>query len=183
MEFTLENAIRVLMARSLDAARLLKRRPATTSPNFQLIYNRVSTQILSEPNSGLTAEERELVAAFITLDEESEPRSQMLRVRLTESERADLERKATRERMDMSEYVREYAIGPSDLSWWRATALRAITVATWQAHMSGQITLADYERIGQEVIQAQLAHDDETLKVLLWRYCPESEHITRYPAP
>ncbi len=183
MEFTFENAIRVLMARSMDAARLLRRRSATTNPNFQQIYNHVSTQVLSEPNSGLTPEERELVATFITLNEESEPRSQMLRVRLTESERADLERKATRERMDMSEYVREYAIGPSDLSWWRATALRTITVATWQAHMSGELTLANYERIGQEAIQAQLEHDDETLKVLLWRYCPNNEHIARYPAP
>lgn len=110
MPDTIEQAVRVLMAHSLEAAHALGRR-TPASPIFQTVYNRVAAQVLSDPQSDLAPDERRLVASHITVATEDEPRAFMLRVRLTESERADLQHMAEAANMDMSEYVRSRLFG------------------------------------------------------------------------
>lgn len=107
---TIQDAARVLMAHSLDAARNLGVRP-TSSPIYQTIYNRMASQVLADPALNLTPQERTLVAQFITLDSQDETRSVMLRVRLTESERTDLQRMADAAGLEVSEYVRRRVFG------------------------------------------------------------------------
>ena len=102
---TIQDATRLLMARSQAAAGALGRR-SPASPIYQELYNKVASDALANPGIDMTADERDLVAQFITLPDEREARSQMLRVRLTERERADLQQMADAAGIEVSEFVR-----------------------------------------------------------------------------
>ncbi len=104
-DLTIQEAARILMAHSLEAARLLAR-PRPDSPIFQQIYNRVAADVLSDPQQALTPQERALVAQFVDMQPDPETRSFMLHVRLTEEQRAALQDMADRAGLGMSEYVR-----------------------------------------------------------------------------
>lgn len=107
---TIEDAARVLIAHSPYAASVLgKRTPG--SPIYQQLYNRVAAQVLATANSGLSPDERDVVAQHMALSDGDEMRTFMLRVRLTESERAELQRLADEARLGMSEYVRSRLFG------------------------------------------------------------------------
>jgi hypothetical protein len=60
---------------------------------------------LADADAHLTPEQRELIASFIEGEEGPERRDYTLRIRLTESERAELESRAGDE--DISSYVRK----------------------------------------------------------------------------
>lgn len=110
MADTIDAAVRALMAASSDAARQLAKRPVN-SPVFQQVYNRVAAMVLAESESNLTPAQRALVAQFMTLEIDPDVRVFLLRVRLTESERATLQRMADEAGTDMSEVVRRRVFG------------------------------------------------------------------------
>lgn len=70
---------------------------------------------------------------------------------------------------------------PSDLSYWRAEAVQRITAAAALQVYEGQMTQAAFDRLRPELTRAQVEHDDETLKARLHEYCPDGEHLARYP--
>ena len=93
-----------LIALSQEGARLLGM--GVSRPCFQGRYNAAAQAALADPEANLTAEERRLIASFVEPEQGDAPRSFMLRVRLTESERDRIQQLADEAGMDMSEYVR-----------------------------------------------------------------------------
>lgn len=109
-EPTIEQAARLLMVHSPYAASMLSKH-TPGGPIYQQVYDRVAARVLSDPESGLSLEERSFIAAFISLDTANTARSFLLRVRLTDAERDALQRMAKAADMDMSEYVRARLFG------------------------------------------------------------------------
>lgn len=105
----MEQALKLIISKSPDAMReAIKTLQAikAKSPIVQQRYNRVVEIALSDPQAEFSADERAILADSLAGIEE-EGRSFMLRVRLTERERAELQQEADAENMSMSEYVRQ----------------------------------------------------------------------------
>lgn len=96
-------AKRLIAAHSIEGLRILG--AGVSKPCYQGRYNLAATAALADPGSGLTADERRIIASFIE-GEGEEDRSFMLRVRLTESERDRLQAMADEAGQSMSELVR-----------------------------------------------------------------------------
>lgn len=102
-------ALKIIIARSPNAAEEAIRAIAAArnrSPVLQIRYLTVLTRALADPQASFSAEERELLSSAIEAPE-SESRDFMLRVRLTDSERAELQMAADQSGISMSEYVRK----------------------------------------------------------------------------
>lgn len=106
----MENALRIIIARSPDAARHAIntiRAIQARSPIVQDRYNRVVDLALSDPQATFTAEERAALAEFVTVSgSDTGTREYTLRVRLTDNERDDLEARAENAGQSLSQYVR-----------------------------------------------------------------------------
>jgi hypothetical protein len=103
----MEEALRTIIAKSpATAAAALKalRAVQTGRPTAQQQYNAAAEAALADAAAPFTTEDRAQIAAHIL--ESDGARTFMLRVRLTEAERADLARQAQAAGLDMSEYVR-----------------------------------------------------------------------------
>lgn len=103
----MDDAIRLMAAKSLQAGReaiRLLRTPAS-SPLRQSRYNRIAEWALGDGEADFTPGEKHLIASFLQADDEPE-RAFMLRVRLTEDEREQLQSQAETAGMTMSEYAR-----------------------------------------------------------------------------
>jgi len=114
METALIDALKIIIARSPDAGADAVRALAAAragSPTAQTRYQHVLTRALADPEAGWTPDERAALAAGIDSDTGDEMRTVTLRVRLTESERAHLERLAADAGTTMSEYVRDVIFG------------------------------------------------------------------------
>lgn len=105
----MEQALKLIIVKSPDAMReAMKTLQAirAKSPIVQQRYNRVVDMALNDSQAEFTAEERAVLAAPLTGNED-EGRAFMLRVRLTEAERAELQEEANAANKNMSEYVRQ----------------------------------------------------------------------------
>lgn len=100
---TMQDAVRLLMVHSREAARELARR-SPSSPIYQQLYNRFAGDVLSDPAITLTADERTLIAEYVTAS--SDVQGKRLQVRLSLEQYARLETDAAAEGMDVSKYVR-----------------------------------------------------------------------------
>jgi hypothetical protein len=105
------------MATIQDAKRLIALSPeglrilgaGVSRPCFAGRFNAAAQAALSDGATDYTAEERRLIAEFIE-SEEGESRDYMLRVRLSDDERAELARRAAQAGTNMSEYVRRQVL-------------------------------------------------------------------------
>src|SRR5262249_10915510 len=86
---------------------------AVSGPCTQERYNRAASAALANPESGLSEEERRLIASFVAAPGPSaqKVRDYLLRVRLTDEERARLDTLAAAARMDISQYTRARLFG------------------------------------------------------------------------
>lgn len=104
----MEQALKLIISKSPDAMReAIKTLQAISvkSPVVQQRYNHVVEMALNDPQAEFTADERGMLANSLAVPE-SETRNFMLRVRLTQSERAALQASANDANVDMSEFVR-----------------------------------------------------------------------------
>jgi hypothetical protein len=76
------------------------------SPWADMRCNHVAIGALEDPAADFTDEERSAIADLMS-EEETETRDYILRVRLTNSERLELEEKTTDKGLSISEYVRQ----------------------------------------------------------------------------
>jgi hypothetical protein len=102
------DALKLIIARSPRAGELAIRTIAAVrnkSPLVQARYSQVLIMALADPEASFSPEERQALADGI---ESSEPsnRDFILRVRLTDAERIELETVSSDAGMSMSEYVR-----------------------------------------------------------------------------
>jgi hypothetical protein len=103
MDNTIQDAKRTIAASSLEGMRLLG--AGVSKPCAQVRYNIAAQAALADAGANLTPDQRTLIASFIE-STEPETRGYTLRVRLTESERDELQSRADSEQMELSEYVR-----------------------------------------------------------------------------
>ena len=104
MPKTLADAKRLMAAKSPTAAEALG---AGVFKNCsQARMNHAASIALADHEADFTPAERTLIASFIESESDDEPRSFMLRVRLTETEQERLQEMADAQKMDMSEYTR-----------------------------------------------------------------------------
>ena len=106
------DALRLIAAKSEQAAREAMRllRTPVNSPLQQSRYNLIAEWALSDMAAQFTPEERQLIASLVE-PTEAEERAFMLRVRLTEGERQQLESAAQQSDLTMSEYARRKIFG------------------------------------------------------------------------
>ena len=104
----MEEALRLIIAKSpaamheaIDCLRAIRAK----SPVVNLRYERALELALGDPEAEFTAPERAILAQAIEPDDD-DTRSYMLRIRLTEMERAGLVERATAAGQTMSEYMR-----------------------------------------------------------------------------
>ena len=105
---TIEQAKRTIAAGSAEGLRLLG--AGVYKPCAQVRYNIAAQAALSDPQAEFTSEERRLIASFI----EGEPESRMsdrLQIRISPTERAQLQSAAEAAGTNVSEYVRRAALG------------------------------------------------------------------------
>lgn len=185
-ERTIEDAARVLMAHSLEAASAFSKL-RISSPLFPALYTKLAGKILASTNSGLTGEERALIARFMMLNTpDDDTRSFMLRVRLTENERAELQHMADEADMDMSEFVRSRLFGstpmvPADAEWWRAATAHEIVNALGVLRNANRMSPVEYKREQERAYNLRAAHDDAALMEMLRQYAPDDPHVNNYP--
>lgn len=101
---TIQDAARLLIVHSSDAARELARR-APSSPIYQQLYNRFAGEVLSDQSGNLTNDQRALIAGYVTFAG-GESRTQRLQIRLTDAEYRHVQSDANAAGQDMSAYVR-----------------------------------------------------------------------------
>lgn len=100
--------LKIIIARSPRAAETAVRTilaARNNSPVLQTRYANVLIMAMADPEATFTPEERALLAEGFEAPE-STSRDFMLRVRLTDQERAALQQLADRDGIGMSEYVR-----------------------------------------------------------------------------
>lgn len=105
----MQEALRIMIAKSQRAASLALHamRVARVQPSSAgRYYTQALQAALTDPDAEYTPEEREVMADAIPDDASDGTRSFTLRIRLTESERADLQRLADDAGQTMSEYTR-----------------------------------------------------------------------------
>lgn len=105
----MDEALRIIISKSADAATeaiQCIRAIQVKSPMVQQRYNRTVEIAFADPKASFAPEERSLIAEYLG-GIEADSRGYMLRIRLTENERAELERMADEAQMSMSEYVRD----------------------------------------------------------------------------
>lgn len=101
-------ALKIIIAKSPNAAEEAIRAIAAArnnSPILQIRYSNALTRALADPQANFTPEEREILSSVIE-STPSETREFTLRIRLTDSERADLQTAADADNLTMSEYAR-----------------------------------------------------------------------------
>jgi len=104
----INDAVRLIAAKSPQAAKEaihLLRTPGD-APLRQNRYNRIAEWAVSDPQADFTPEERRIITSFLQADDAGTERAFMLRVRLTESEREELQTASEAAGMTMSEYAR-----------------------------------------------------------------------------
>jgi len=101
---TIQDAARLLIVHSMDAARELARR-SPSSPIYQQLYNKFAGEVLGDPLIILSTEERTLIAGYIVIA--SEGMGRRLQVRLSQEQYAQVESDAEEADMDISAYVRQ----------------------------------------------------------------------------
>jgi len=114
MDTPLIDALKLIIARSPSAGENAVRALASAragSPMAQTRYQQVLIQALADPQAEWTSEERMTLADAVSGAAETSTRTHMLHVRLSDAERARLERRAGDAGMSMSEYVRSLILG------------------------------------------------------------------------
>jgi hypothetical protein len=104
MPKTIADAKRLMAAKSPSAAEALG--TGVFKNCSQARVNNAASIALADHDADFTPDERKLIASFIESEGDDEPRSFMLRVRLTETEQERLQEMAATQHMDMSEYTR-----------------------------------------------------------------------------
>ena len=113
MGTTIQDAARLLMIHSPQAAKELARRAPSTTPIYQQLYNRFAGDVLSDPSITLTPTERKLLSSFVTFPTQ-DTRTLRIQVRVSPSEQEQITKDAADAGMDVSAYVRA-RLGLSDL--------------------------------------------------------------------
>lgn len=106
----MEEALRLIITKSpLAASQAMEtiRAIHAKSPILQIRYNNTVQMALNDPQAEFTPAERALLAEFVGSPDSSTNRDFMLRVRLTDAERAALQQSADQAQQSMSEYVRQ----------------------------------------------------------------------------
>ena len=98
-----------LIALSPEGLRILG--AGVSRPCYAGRYNMAARLALEDATTDYTLGERRLIASFIEAEEDEAPREFMLRVRLTEPERARLATLAEAAGLSMSEHVRRAVFG------------------------------------------------------------------------
>jgi len=107
------DALKTIIARSPRAAETAVRTIAAArnnSPVLQTRYANVLIMAMADPEATFTPEERAILASAVEAPESSS-RDFILRVRLTDQERAELQQLADQDGIGMSEYVRRKLFG------------------------------------------------------------------------
>jgi hypothetical protein len=102
-------ALQLIIARSPNAAEEALRTLAAArnnSPVLQIRYNVLLIRAFADPNAAFSNDERALLASAIEAPE-TDSRDFMLRVRLTDAERANLESASAAAGLSMSEFTRQ----------------------------------------------------------------------------
>ena len=108
---TIHDALKLIAAKSpgamLEAAKTMR----SSGRILQMRYNWIVQIALGDPQADFTAEDRALIAAHLEPDTDDDIRDYTLRIRLTPTERADLEQRAEAAGQTVSEYVRRTLFG------------------------------------------------------------------------
>lgn len=104
---TIYDALKLIATKSPNASREAAKSIRATGRTLQIRYNWIVDLAFSDPQADFTPEERAAIVEHLAPDVESdESRDYTLRIRLTNTERADLERRANAADLDLSKYVR-----------------------------------------------------------------------------
>ena len=107
----IDDALKLIASRSEFAQHEALKALRTTGQTQQMRYNIVAEHALTDHQAAFSLEERAAILDLIEWPDDS-GRTFMLRVRLTESERADLQARADQETAgDMSKLVRRQLFG------------------------------------------------------------------------